>query len=319
MEPQVVDKVVEKDGDNQSHDLLRNANKFSNTGWQQERFDIQHWLRKTPWHSLKDTEYGLRADVAPPNAALWDDPLLNQIYKLDIATFLTAEHLSVEGISKLVSQAPDEACQVFLATQAFDEARHYEVFCRRLADMGVTPEQRKELVDMVTTPAMRKFYDAIREQVDRNDFVSAILAHNIILEGMAYPLYRYEIKYWSRLDPGLSQLVQGAFADEVHHVSFGEEFIKAENRKGSESRNKIERLSREFHQMMTEVFESAIHHYIGLYQEAANTHMAIMGDVEIFPGHRMCDTSEEDQVRILMKEVEHEYQHRLLEVGISLN
>jgi len=43
---------------------------------------------------------------------------------------------------------------------------------------------------------------------------------NVILEGLAYPIYRYETKYWSRLDPGLSGLIADAFHDEVQHVNF---------------------------------------------------------------------------------------------------
>ncbi len=37
---------------------------------------------------------------------------------------------------------------------------------------------------------------------------------------------------------------------------------------------------------MTAVFESVIDRYIALYQEAANAHLDLMGDIEICPGRR---------------------------------
>jgi hypothetical protein len=297
--------------------LDRDNEKFYHQDWDNGTFDIQNWLRRTPWHSLKDTVYGCKPNVPPPNPVLWEDPLLMSIYKLDIATFLTAERVSMVNISKMVSIAPDENSQVFLATQALDEARHYEVFCRRLADFGMTPQQRDDLMIKVQTPAMENFYNLINEQVDKQDMVAALLAHNIILEGMAYPVYRYEIKYWSKLDRGLSQIIQGAFADEVHHVGFGEAIIEHNSKPGTASRNKILKLSKEFHSLMKDVFEGVINHYIGLYQEAANNHMDIMGDIEIFPGYKMAGLSEEAQVRMLLQEIQNEHNKRLQRIGLA--
>ncbi len=285
--------------------------------WDNGSFSIQSWLQRTPWKHLADTEYGCPNDAPAPDERLFDDPLLMQIYKLDLATFLTAERISMTGISKLVSAAPDEASQVFLATQAVDEARHYEIFCRRLADVGVTPEGREQLMAQVTTPAMQTFYDLICEQVDTGNFIAAMLAHNVILEGMAYPVYRYETRYWSRLDPGFSRMIHGAFADEVHHVRFGEALMREHSRGSVESRNKLSRLAAEFHDLMEGVFDGVLTHYIGLYQEAANAHMDLMGDLEIFPGHTMATTSEEEQVRILLAEVEEEHSKRLARIGLE--
>ena len=297
--------------------LERQRPHFTNGSWDNGTFGVQTWLERTPWRTLRGSEYGCSNDVAPPNPLLWEDPLLNQIYKLDIATFLTAEKLSVDGISQLVSQAPDEASRIFMATQALDEARHFEVFSRRLADFGVGPDERNGLMKRVTTKEMAQFYDLISEQVDRKDYVAAMLAHNIILEGMAYPVYRYEIKYWSRLDPGLSQIIQGAFADEVHHVSYGEAFIRSLIQGDIALKNRVDRMLTDFEGLMTGVFEAVIHHYIGLYQAAANAHMALMGDIAIFPGRRIADMDEEEQVRTLLAEVRAEHSKRLATLGIQ--
>lgn len=298
--------------------LLRDQPHFNSGDWDNGTFGVQNWLERTPWRTLRDTRYGSRDNVAPPSELLWEDPLLNQIYKLDIATFLTAEKLSVDGISRMVSFAPDEGSRIFMATQVLDEARHFEVFSRRLADFGVGPDERNALIGRVTTREMRQFYDLISEQVDKGDYVAALVAHNIILEGMAYPVYRYEIKYWSRLDPGLSQIIQGAFADEVHHVSYGEAYLRSLIASDVGLRNRIVRLLSDFEQLMTGVFEAVIAHYIGLYQAAASAHLGLMGDIMIFPGKRIADLSEEDQVRMLLQEVRQEHAKRLVTLGIAM-
>jgi hypothetical protein len=172
-------------------------------------------------------------------------------------------------------------------------------------------------MDRVTTRQMRQFYDLIGEQVDRGDYVPALLAHNVILEGMAYPVYRYEIKYWSRLDPGLSQIIRGAFADEAHHVSYGEAYVRSLVQGDLALRNRIDTLLKDFERLMTGVFEAVIDHYIGLYQAAANAHMDVMGDIAIFPGKRIAELSEEEQVLMLLDEIRQEHANRLAALGIQ--
>ncbi len=296
--------------------LNRKNEKFANNGWDTAQFDVQTWLERAPWRTLRDTEYGVKNNAPKPHPALWEDKLVSEIYKIDLATFLTAERISMSGISKLVSCAPDEASSVFLATQAADEARHFEIFSRRLADFDVGPEQRNEMMKKVTTPEMQKFYDLIAEQVDREDFAAAMLSHNIILEGMAYPVYRYESAYWSVFDPQLSAMIRGAFADEVHHVAYGEAIMRNYTAKGDKTRNTMSRLAKNFRMLMTEVFESTIDHYVGLYQLAADNYMDEIGDIQIFPSRKMRDVTEKEQVEILMREVNLECDKRLARIGL---
>ena len=291
--------------------------KFQVDGWDARRHDFQSWLKRAPWGVLRDTEYGVRQPAPSVHPAMNEDDLVAHIHRIDIATFLTAERISYLGISRLVSVAPDEASQVFLTTQAADEARHFEVFCKRLADRGLTPDERNDLMETVTTPAMRKFYDLINEQVDKSDFAAAMLAHNIVLEGMAYPVYRYEQAYWSVFDPLLSQLIKGAFSDEVNHVGFGEAIIRRYTALGNRSRARLQRLAREFFLLMSDVFQSTIDHYIHLYQLVADQYIDDVGHIEIFKGRRMREVPEQEQVKILMAQVREEHSRRLERIGLA--
>jgi 1,2-phenylacetyl-CoA epoxidase catalytic subunit len=286
--------------------------------WHERRWSAQSWFERTAWKTLQGTRYGRDPEDQSPSSFLWDDPLLRQIYLLDIASFVTAERTSMVAVSGMVRCAPDESSQIHLSTQVLDEARHLEVFCRRLADFGITPAQREQLEQQVTTRAMRNFYDLIQEQVDKKDFIGASLAQNITMEGMAYPIYRYEIKYWSRFDPGLSRIIRGAFADEAHHVSFGEAIMRSQLKGlGVEKRNQMVALLHDMQGLMTDVFEQVIKHYIGLYQEAANNHMDLIGDLEIFPGQTMANLTEEQQARQLLQEIKAEQAARLRRIGVE--
>jgi 1,2-phenylacetyl-CoA epoxidase catalytic subunit len=290
--------------------------KYTQDGWNGANCDYQAWLERAPWRTLQGTTYGVSPADEKPHPALEDDVLVQRIYKLDIATFLTAERVSYQNMSRLVTLAPDEQSQVFLVTQTSDEVRHFEVFCQCLAAAGVTPEGRNEMMESVTTREMQKFYDLISEQTDKGDFAGAMLAHNVVLEGMAYPVYRYEAAYWSVFAPHLTRIIRGAFADEVHHVRFGESIITRYLGLGDDSRNRIQRLAREFHTLMTEVFESTIRHYIHLYQLVANQYRDVVGDIEIFPQKKMADISEEEQVRVLSREIQAEHERRLARIGL---
>lgn len=301
-----------------AHRLHYDNPAFATQEVDERRWSIQSWFERTAWKTLHGTRYGRPAEEPCPSAHLWGDPLLRQIYLLDIASFITAERTSMLAVAGMVGLAPDETSQVHLSTQVLDEARHYEVFCRRLADFGLTPAQREQLEKQVTTKAMRAFYDLILEQVDKRDFIGASLAQNITMEGMAYPIYRYEIKYWSRFDPSLSRIIRGAFADEAHHVGFGEAVVRSQlQRLSVDKRNEMVRLLHDMQALMTEVFEQVIKHYISLYQEAANHHMDLIGDLEIFPGQTIATLTEEQQARQLLMEIKAEQATRLKHIGVS--
>lgn len=288
-------------------------------GWDSSNYSIQNWLNRTANGTLKNTVYGRDKDEDGPHISLLEDPLLKQIYLIDMALFIASEKVSYLATSSMVSAAPDEASQVFMASQVMDEARHYEIFCRRFADFGYTPEKRNDIITNNITPALKKFHDLILEQADKRDFLSTIIAQNIIMEGMAYPIYSYEYKYWSIFDPSLSKMIKGAFADEVHHVSFGESILAVHIRNMTlEQKNKILTIVRQFEGLMQEVFEEIINHYIGMYQECANEYMGLVGDIEIFKGKKMKDVSEEYQARRLLNDIQMGHKERLARVGFTL-
>jgi hypothetical protein len=292
---------------------------YGETEWENGNWSVQRWLERTPWRTLKGTKFGRDADEAGPHPSIMEDPLLRQVCLIDLATFITAERVSVKSVSGMINLAPDDASRGFLCAQVLDEARHYEVFCRRMADYGVNSSERSQYEERVTTKSLASFYDLIEEQVDKGDFVAATLAQNITMEGLAYPLYRYEIRYWQRFDPGLSKIIMGAFADESNHVTFGEAIVRDQLRgMGNAKRNNAIKLLKDLQSLMCEAFDDAIKYHIGLYQAAANNHMELVGDVEIFPGRYMRDTDEETQTKLVLEEIKVEQRKRMCNLGIDI-
>ena len=62
------------------------------------------------------------------------------------------------------------------------------VAAERLAEFAVAPEKGDCLIRQVITPQRQNFYDLLDESVDKGYICSALLAHNVVLEGMAYPI-----------------------------------------------------------------------------------------------------------------------------------
>lgn len=298
--------------------LQREVPHYAAQAWDDKDVSIEHWLQHSVGRRLSDTTYGIGAGDLDPKPAVWEDKLVNQVIKMNIATFLIAEQHSIHNTAAMVGIAPDEKSRSFLASQVLDEARHFEVFSRRMADLGVQPHERDQLMKRYFAPSMRKLFELIQEQIDKRSFIGAAVGQNLILEGMAFPVYRYESRYWSYFDPGLSQIIRGAFADEVQHTGYGESYLRFVVARDVASRALVSDLVRQFYVLMKEMFETLIAKYVGLYQSAADEHMEDIGHIPIFPGRCMRDMNEEEQFRTLLAEIEKEYRNRTASIGIDV-
>jgi 1,2-phenylacetyl-CoA epoxidase catalytic subunit len=289
---------------------------FEQSWDQTDKASIQNWLDHSVGRRLQGSTYGIRGSLQP-RSVVWADPLVNQIAKLDIATFLIGERHSIRHTAAMVNLAPDERSQAFLASQVLDEARHFEAFSHRMAVLGVAPPERETLMSHYNVPEMQKLFDVTEEQIDKGFFEGAVVGQNLIIEGMAFPIYRYESRYWSWFDPGLSQVIRGAFADEVAHTWFGEAFLRSVVADDVARRNRINALVRDMYQLMQEMFQSHIRRYVSLYQAAANEHMNELGDIMIFKDRKMSEVSEEEQIKHIMNEVAEEYRSRSVAIGLE--
>lgn len=162
---------------------------------------------------LTDKPYGHDPDLA--EMRLDDHERENLITTL--CNYCVGEAAALEASSGLVRLAPNHHSQIFMATQVADEARHLEVFLRRIGDLGVADPQAE--VVRRANPGIVAFKRRLLELVDQGDWEAAVFAQNVILESMEDTVFRF---HESIADPVTQQVLEGVVADERRHLGFGE-------------------------------------------------------------------------------------------------
>lgn len=279
-------------------------------------FTAEKWLETVPHGYLKGMIYGHSPQYSVPDY-LMEEGKLRQVCLYDLAIFASAEKIAVTTAAGLTSVADDDWSRIFLATQTFDEARHYEIFVERIREMGLSDEQIAHLIEEVASPEYREFQKIMLQQVDNKDLLGGLVTLNIILEGMAFPLYGYEARFWKPFDPGLTEIIIGAFKDETRHVGFAEKKLAECILQRPEEKARLSRLATECSIQMEKAFESFLNEFVGLYQDACQEHKEKVGDAEIAPGMRMIDTPVVDQVNMLLRDIVGGHRERLEKIGLE--
>ncbi len=286
------------------------------TAFKFAEFTIDKWMRNVPRGYLAETTFGHAPGAAPP-AEILEQGMLRQVDLMDLALFIAAERVSTQVASGLVRLAPDEASLTFLASQTLDEARHFEAIAHRFEELGLALEKRERLAANLLSPAYKEFFDLLLEAVDRRDFEAGVVGLNVILEGMASPLYDYEMRYWRPFDPGLVAIIEGAFKDECRHVGFGEKLIAHRLERDPGLRARVQRRVDELSLKMRDVFREFLASFVGFYDLAIQEHPERCAAVEIIPGRRLAQTSADEQVRWLEHEIRKGHQKRLGRIGLD--
>ena len=124
-------------------------------------YSIQYWLESAPQGYLENTEYGHEPGEEEPKL-LYEDPLIHEQAIRTTVQLVVGERCALSASSGLINAAPDEASKRFLATQTLDEARHVEIFTRRLLDLGVKSDELEDVVRERANPNLVKFAELAR-------------------------------------------------------------------------------------------------------------------------------------------------------------
>ena len=184
-------------------------------------YEYQHWRDYTD-RFLTGTRYGYDPKVPPLTQAQFRD-MPSEIFHAvagAIAGGLKGEMIALECSAFLCAHAPDENTRAFLATQVADEARHVEVFSKRLYRMGFT--DLEATMKKYVGKRMYEFHDHMRERVcESRDFLGGVIGQNLALEGLALGFFEFYSVLLRDLDPGTSQILDTVLQDERRHVGFG--------------------------------------------------------------------------------------------------
>lgn len=130
-----------------------------------------------------------------------------------LSQFLHGEQGALLVSSQLVSCAPTYDAKLYAASQAFDEARHVEVFSqfirREIGFMYPVNPRLKSLLDKILTDP-------------RWDL--KFIGMQIILEGLALAAFK-SLRASTRI-PVLSELLRLVIRDEARHVTFGVNYLE---------------------------------------------------------------------------------------------
>lgn len=130
-----------------------------------------------------------------------------------LSNFLHGEQGALLVASQLVSCAPTYNAKLYAASQAFDEARHVEVFNRYL--------QQKVGMMFPCMPALKSLLDKVLTD-ERWDL--KFIGMQIVIEGLA--LAAFNSMKRTAADPLLRQLVDLVLRDEARHVTFGVNYLE---------------------------------------------------------------------------------------------
>lgn len=190
--------------------------------WEPHLLDEDEFIREvqsfTFWFEavegyLGDRPYGHDPDL--PEAALGEIER-DQLVTI-LCNYCVGETAALEASSGLVRLAATNPSQIFMATQVADEARHVEVFRRRLEDLSVADVDGE--IARRANPELSEFRRQLLEFVDAGQWELAVFAQNVLLETMEDTVFRYHATV---ADPVTAQVLDGVIADERRHLGFGE-------------------------------------------------------------------------------------------------
>lgn len=178
-----------------------------------------------------------------------------------LCNYCVGEAAALEASSGLIRLAPNQHSRIFLATQVADEARHLEVFLRRIEALGVDDPEVE--VRARANPDLREFRDRLLALVDQGDWDAAVFAQNVLLETMEDTVFRF---HEAIADPITKQVLQGVVADERRHLGFGENDLGPRLAHDTDGRRRLADIRAELDPLVLGSFEG-VYRDLGLSRE----------------------------------------------------
>ena len=177
-----------------------------------EVHSFQFWFETVEGY-LADRPFGRSAGTPEPDL----DPDRADRLITTLCNYCVGEAAALDGASSLVRHAPTHNAKIFMATQVADEARHLEVFLRRLRDLGVADPAAE--VARRANPALIDFRGALLDLVMTGDWQAAVFAQNVVLETLEFTVFTHHA---ATTDAATREVLTGVISDERRHSGFGE-------------------------------------------------------------------------------------------------
>ncbi len=280
-------------------------------------YSIQSWLESCPQGYLEHTEYGHAPGEEEPDLIVTNTVLRQETIRTTVQ-LVVGERCALAASSGLINAAPDEASKRFLATQTLDEARHVEIFTRRLYDLGIRKNELEDVVKQHANPNLVKFAAVLLEKVDKKDFIAGVVGQNIVLEGMAFSVFEMMYALNQSMNPKFAHTLSGTIADERRHVGFGENRIGSLIKDHPERKPEIERMQKEMSYYMLATFADAFRNNAARAEfEQLEKQMLTAGRHAEWQGVDLAEMAPEQIEGVLADTVLKEFKTRLGRIGID--
>ena len=209
---------------------------------------FEFWFQAVDGY-LTDRPYGHRPDLE--ESEISDDRRERLITTL--CNYCVGETAALDGAGGMIDFAPNRHSKIFLATQAVDEARHLEIFIKRLRDLGV--EDPEAEITLRAHPQIIRFKDRLHELVAARDWEASVFAQNVILESMENTVFR---THAASADSVTAEILDGVIKDERRHLGFGENDLGRLIADDPDLRIRLADLRAELDPLVLDTFEGAL-------------------------------------------------------------
>jgi hypothetical protein len=281
-----------------------------------DAYSIQTWLESCPQGYLEGTEYGHAPQEREPGSLL-DNELLREQAIQSTVQLVVGERCALSASSGLINLAPDQASKRFLATQTLDEARHVEIFTRRLHDLGVGKADLESTIDRYANPHLVKFAEVLLEKVDKGDFVAGVVGQNIVLEGMAFSVFEMMKASNEAINPKFAHTLAGTIADERRHVGFGENRIGSLIKQYPERKSDVEQMQKDMSYHMLATFSRAFSENTAAMAEGQRLATESGAGHSEWHGTDLSKASPKEMEAVLADTVLKEFKVRLDRIGLT--
>jgi hypothetical protein len=265
-----------------------------------EQCDLAYWFTSVAQGTLRGRPLGHSGTVRTPGYMREPGPL-REALTLELVYRTLDEEAATRVLADYVATAPDIPELEFFSTQLIDEARHHMIFRNHLLDLG---HQKAGLMDWVRSTGaayqrdilgpIRRFATTVAR--DEDDFVGAVVAFAIIIEGVLAASTELSERKWGVLDPVAGEIARGAAIDEIRHLTVGTSYVREHLIKHPESRDHILDVLRRGRRLWSELDdEEFVMHRERLFQKGIEPHHDALRKYELFPGTLLIDTTPESR------------------------
>ncbi|MFG2000500.1 hypothetical protein ACGFNU_15270 [Spirillospora sp. NPDC048911] len=259
--------------------------------------DLAYWLTSVAQGTLLGrARTGHAVAAATPEFMRQDGPLREALV-LELGWRSVAEDRAARALSYFVAEAPGVPEMEFFATQVLDEARHAMVFRNHLVELGVPAAELHETIAELSADYVAEVLAPIEEFVvrtvrDEGDFVGAVAAFTIVVEGVLAPAAELSERKWDRLDPAAGEIARGAGIDEIRHLTVGSSIVREHLIREPEYRSRVMEIVTAGRKLWDEV---PVLKYVlrreNLFQEGMREHTDLLDGYEVFPGRKLLETT----------------------------